>query len=155
MRIHLIAVGTRVARWVSAGYQEYATRLPHECALRLTEVPTAKRTRRTPIDRLLAEESGRLIAAIPTGARVLALDREGHPWDTRELSAALARWMREGHDVALLIGGPDGLAPACITRAERRWSLSPLTLPHGLVRIVVAEQLYRAYSLLRGHPYHR
>lgn len=155
MRIHLLAVGTRLAPWVIAGFQDYATRLPRECALRLTEVPTAKRTRKAPIAALLEQEGARLLAAVPAGARVLAMDRLGQLWDSRTLSAAINGWMLDGREVALLVGGPDGLAPGCFARAESRWSLSPLTLPHGLVRVVIAEQLYRAFSLLRGHPYHR
>ncbi len=155
MRIHLLAVGTRHAPWVTTGFQHYAIRLPRECPLRLTEVPTAKRTRTTPAAGPLEKEGARLLAAVPNGARVLALDRLGQPWDSRALSAAINGWMLDGRDVALLVGGPDGLAPACLARAENTWSLSPLTLPHGLVRVVIAEQLYRAFSLLRGHPYHR
>lgn len=155
MRIHLLAVGTRPAPWITAGFQDYASRLPRECHLRLTEVPTAKRARNTPLTTVLDQEGQRLLAAVPTGARVLALDRGGEAWDTPSLSTAVKGWMMDGRDVALLIGGPDGLAPACLGRAERCWSLSPLTLPHGLVRVVIAEQLYRAFSLLRGHPYHR
>jgi 23S rRNA (pseudouridine1915-N3)-methyltransferase len=155
MQIHLLAVGTRPAPWVSAAFQDYVARLPRECALRLTEVPTAKRTRNTPTTTMLEKEGARLLAAVPVGARVLALDRLGESWDSRTLSAVINRWMLDGRDVALLVGGPDGLAPACLERAESCWSLSPLTLPHGLVRVVIAEQLYRACSLLRGHPYHR
>lgn len=155
MRIHLLAVGTRSAPWVSAGFQDYVARLPRECALRLTEVPTAKRTRNTPVATMLEKEGARLLAAVPVGARVLALDRLGEPWDSRTLSAMINRWLLDSRDVALLVGGPDGLAPACLERAESCWSLSPLTLPHGLVRVVIAEQLYRAFALLHGHPYPR
>lgn len=155
MRIHLLAVGTRVAPWITAGFEDYARRLPRECTLRLVEVPTAKRSRTTPLATTLQKEGARLLAAAPADARLLVLDRGGKPWDSLRLCAQLRHWMRDGRDVALLIGGPDGLAPVCLQRAEHCWSLSPLTLPHGLVRIVVAEQLYRAFSLLRGHPYHR
>ena len=155
MRIHLLAVGTRLAPWVTAGFQDYATRLPREFALRLVEVPTAKRTRTASVAALLDKEGARLLAAVPPGARVLALDRDGESWDSVRLSQVINGWMLDGRDVALLIGGPDGLAGACLARAEDRWSLSPLTLPHGMVRVLVAEQIYRAFSLLRGHPYHR
>lgn len=155
MRIHLLAVGTRLAPWITAGFQDYATRLPRECALHLTEIPSAKRTRHTSLPAARDKEGTRLLAAIPAGARVLALDRGGKAWDSRTLSTTMNRWMLDGRDVALLVGGPDGLASACLQRAESCWSLSPLTLPHGLVRVVIAEQLYRAVSLLRGHPYHR
>ncbi|HEY5719007.1 MAG TPA: 23S rRNA (pseudouridine(1915)-N(3))-methyltransferase RlmH, partial [Gammaproteobacteria bacterium] len=97
----------------------------------------------------------RMLAALPTGARVVALDVAGSAWDTPTLARQLERWRAGGSDVALLVGGADGLAPACLERAEQRWSLSPLTFPHMLVRVLVAEQLYRAWSLLSGHPYHR
>ena len=96
-----------------------------------------------------------MLDALPRGAWVIALDEEGEAWNTRRLASEMQDWMRQGRDVALLVGGPDGLAPACRERAGQAWSLSPLTLPHALVRIVVAEQIYRAWSLNSNHPYHR
>jgi 23S rRNA (pseudouridine1915-N3)-methyltransferase len=155
MRIHLLAVGEKPDAWVSEGYREFAKRLPPECALHLTEVPAGRRGRNADIARLMTQEGERLLQAAPAGARVLALDVRGQLWSTEELATRMARWMQEGRDLAIMIGGPDGLAPACLERAELRWSLSPLTLPHALVRILVAEQLYRAWSICRGHPYHR
>lgn len=155
MHIHLLAVGNRMPRWVTEGYQEYARRLPPECALRLTEIAPAPRGKHPEVPKILREECVRLLSALPHGSRAIALDVRGHGWTTEQLAVQLTGWMRDGRDVALLVGGPDGLAPECLARAEGRWSLSPLTLPHPLVRVVLAEQLYRACSLLKGHPYHR
>ena len=155
MRIHLIAVGHRRAGWERDGYCEYARRMPPELALELHEIAPAKRSKGAPAERGIDDEGRRLLAAVPGGARVVALDERGAPWTTRELARRLEDWMGDGRALALLVGGADGLAPACIEAAEHCWSLSPLTLPHGLARIVVAEQLYRASTIHRGHPYHR
>jgi 23S rRNA (pseudouridine1915-N3)-methyltransferase len=155
MRIHLLSVGRRMPGWVEAAFGEYAKRLPPECALRLTEIEPGHRGKSANVEAARRTEGERLIAAVPKGARVLALDVTGRAWSTEELSDQLAGWLADGRDVALLVGGPDGLPPECLTRAEGRWSLSPLTFPHPLVRVILAEQLYRAWSLLQGHPYHR
>ena len=155
MRIHIIAVGQRRGGWEGDGYLEYARRMPPELPIELHQVAPPKRMKHTSGHRRLEEEARRLVAAIPNGARVVALDERGTAWTTVELAGRIERWLQDGRALALLIGGADGLAPACIEAAEHRWSLSPLTLPHGLVRIVVAEQLYRASTILRGHPYHR
>lgn len=155
MKLHLLAVGRRMPEWVQTGYREYARRLPPECPLDLCEIAPGTRGRGADAARAVQTEGDRMLRALPGGARVLALDERGTAWRTRELAQQLSGWMRDGQDIALLAGGPDGLAPACLARAQQRWSLSPLTLPHALVRIVVAEQLYRAWSVLAGHPYHR
>ena len=155
MRIHLIAAGNRMPEWVNMGYGEFAGRMPTECRLHLIEVPLPKRTKSHDTARWVEQEGERMLAAIPKGCQVIALEVAGKEWSTEELSADLARWLQGGRDIALLVGGPDGLAPACLARAEQRRSLSRLTLPHMLVRVVVAEQLYRAWTLLQGHPYHR
>lgn len=152
MRILLIATGERMPGWVQQGYQEYAKRLPPECGLHLTEITRGKGAS---VARAIHDEGERMVAAIPRGSRVIALEVDGRPWRTEELAQRLEEWMRSGGDIALLVGGPDGLSPACRARANEQWSLSPLTLPHPLVRIVLAEQLYRAWSILKGHPYHR
>ena len=141
--------------WVKAGYEEYAGRLPRECALQLIEIPPGKRGPNADVARLMRAESERLLAALPARSQVIALDERGQEWNTVQLAEQLADWLQGGRDVCLLIGGPDGLDPACRSRAERLWSLSRLTLPHALVRVVLAEQLYRAWSLLHHHPYHR
>ena len=155
MKIRLIAVGDKMPAWVVQGYQEYARRLPPECALELIEVAPRHRGKGADLARILRDEGQKMLAAVPKGSHLVTLEVEGRPWNTAELSRQLARWMEQGQDVALLVGGPEGLAPACLAAARQRWSLSPLTLPHPLVRVVVAEALYRAWSLLRGHPYHR
>jgi len=151
MRAWLIAVGERMPAWVQAGYAEYAKRLSRELPLQLVEIST--RTRDPA--RLVAEEGAALLGAIPKGAHVVALDGRGKTWSSEELAAQLARWRMQGKDLAFLIGGADGLAPAVLERADQHWSLGSLTFPHPLVRIVVAEQLYRASSQLAHHPYHR
>ena len=155
MKIHLLAVGARMPEWVDKGYAEYAGRLPRECALNLVEIPAGKRGAHADVARIVRAEGERLLAAVPPSSRLIALDERGQEWSTVELAGQLAGWLREGRDVSLLVGGPDGLDAACRDRAERLWSLSRLTLPHPLVRVVVAEQLYRAWSLLHNHPYHR
>jgi 23S rRNA (pseudouridine1915-N3)-methyltransferase len=155
MRIAVISASAKQPGWVQAGFDTYAKRFSGGFSLELIEVPLGKRARSVTLERTLAVEGERMLAAVPAGARLVALDETGQGLSTVELSQRLETWIRHGGPVALLIGGPDGLAPACRERAEERWSLSPLTLPHGLVRIVVAEALYRAFSLLQGHPYHR
>lgn len=155
MQIHLIAVGERMPRWVQDGFEEYARRLPPECALRLVEVPAGRRGKNADIDRILRDESARLLGAIPKGVNVVALEVGGRRWSTEQLAAQLQDWMHSGRDLALLVGGPDGLSDEARAAATQQWSLSPLTLPHPLVRVVLAEQLYRAWSILRNHPYHR
>lgn len=155
MKLHLLAVGTRMPDWVTRGYEEYARRLPADTALQLIEIEAGKRTKGADITRLLQQEGERMLAALPKSARVIALDVQGQGWSTERLARELGTWRQDGRDVALLVGGPEGLAPACLERAAQRWSLSPLTLPHPLVRVVIAEQLYRAWSLLNNHPYHR
>ncbi len=151
MRAWLIAVGDRMPSWVSDGFGEYVKRLSRELPLTLTEV-TAKS--RDPA-RVNAEECQALLSAVPKNAHVVALDGRGKPWSSEELAEQMGKWRMLGKDVAFLVGGADGLDNSVLERADQRWSLGPLTLPHPLVRIVVAEQLYRAASLLSHHPYHR
>ncbi|MES9936927.1 MAG: 23S rRNA (pseudouridine(1915)-N(3))-methyltransferase RlmH [Sedimenticola sp.] len=155
MNIHLISVGNKMPRWVQEGYLEYAKRLPGECSLKLVEIAPGHRGKSADIARTLRGEGERMLKAIPGNCQVIALDVKGKAWSTEQLSDRLGDWMNEGRDLALLIGGPEGLAEACLQRADGRWSLSALTMPHPLVRVVVAEQLYRAWSILRNHPYHR
>ena len=141
--------------WVSAGYNEYARRMPPELPLDLVEIPMAHRGKNPDIPRLMQRESDAILAAVNPRDRVIALEVGGRPWSTEALAGKLEGWQLEGQDVCFLVGGPDGLAPACRQRADQQWSLSPLTLPHPLVRVVLAEQLYRAWSITRNHPYHR
>lgn len=155
MQIHLIAVGTRMPAWVTSGYEEYVRRMPHECGMRLVEIQLSKRGKNRSALQNRREEGKAMLAAIPAQATVVALDVRGKAWSTETLADRLQDWLQGGRDVALLVGGPDGLDDACLARAELRWSLSALTLPHALVRVLLAEQLYRAWTVLQGHPYHR
>ncbi|MEN9916184.1 MAG: ribosomal large subunit methyltransferase [Pseudomonadota bacterium] len=155
MLIHLIAVGTKCTQWAEMGFQDYQKRLPIECKLNLITIPLSKRSKNSEIPKHIAEEEKKILAAIPKRSRIIALDVRGQMWNTQQLAHALQEWQLERQAISLLIGGPDGLGDSCIKKAERIWSLSPLTLPHALVRIIVAEQLYRAWSLLNNHPYHR
>ncbi|NHA15172.1 23S rRNA (pseudouridine(1915)-N(3))-methyltransferase RlmH [Thioalkalivibrio sp. XN279] len=154
MRLRLVAVGTRMPSWVEQGFAEYAGRMPRECRLELRELPLGKRSKQSDPAQAVADEGRRLLAAADGCTRV-CLDVRGRAVDTAALAQRLAAWLQSGRDVALLVGGPDGLAPECLAGADWRWSLTPLTLPHGLVRVMVAEQLYRAWTVLSGHPYHR
>lgn len=151
MRAFLIAVGERMPAWVQSGYAEYAKRLSRELPLELIEVAAKSRDP----SRAMSEEGAALLAAIPKGAHVVALDGGGRAWSSEELAQQLARWRMQGKDLAFLIGGADGFASTVLDRADQKWSLGPATLPHPLVRIVVVEQIYRAASLLANHPYHR
>ncbi|HEX5276912.1 MAG TPA: 23S rRNA (pseudouridine(1915)-N(3))-methyltransferase RlmH [Fluviicoccus sp.] len=155
MRIRLLAVGQKMPDWVTEGYQEYAKRLQDDVRLELVEIPAAKRGRNNEADQWKRQEAEALQAAIHPSDRVVALDVLGKPWSTEDLRDRTAQWLQGGQNIALLVGGPDGLSPELLRSASERWSLSPLTLPHPLVRIVVAEQIYRAWTLLKGHPYHR
>jgi 23S rRNA (pseudouridine1915-N3)-methyltransferase len=155
MRIRLIAVGTRMPKWVEHGVAEFQARLPREWRFELVEIPVAARGKHPDVARLKRAEGEKMLRAIPAGARVIAFDERGDSLDTVQWAAAVREWQRTGPDVALLIGGPDGLAPECLGRAQQRWSLSKLTLPHALVRVLVLEQLYRAWTVTQGHPYHR
>ncbi len=141
--------------WVQQGYDEYAKRLPRECELVLKEIPPGKRTKNSDVGRIVKEEGLRMIAAIPQGSHVVTLDIPGKSWTTPQLAQAMQRWQHCGQHVCLLIGGPEGLADSAKQLARESWSLSNLTFPHPLARIVVAEQLYRAWSILHNHPYHR
>ncbi len=155
MKIHLIAVGTKMPGWVSEAFNEYARRLTDECRLQLIEVPAVKRGKSINAQQAMQQEGKKILEKIPAGARRIVLDERGRLLDTTALSQRLKAWLQGGNDIALLVGGADGLSADCKAAAEETWSLSPLTLPHPLVRVVVAEALYRAWSVLRNHPYHR
>jgi len=153
VRTLLIAVGDRLPAWVQEGYAEYAKRLSRDLPVQLVEISTKSRSR--DVARAIADEGTAILASIPKSAHVVALDGRGQPWSSEDVAVQLTRWRMLGQDLAFVIGGPDGLAPTVFARAQQRWSLGPATLPHPLVRIVVAEQLYRAVSQLGNHPYHR
>ena len=155
LRLSLITASNRQPDWVDPVADDYAKRLRGRCTLEIKTVPLARRTATTPVERAIHDEGERMLAAVPAGGHVVALLEKGKPWSTNDLAAKLEGWMQRGAPVAFLVGGPDGLSSACVARANEGWSLSNLTLPHGLVRVVVAEALYRAWSVLENHPYHR
>ena len=155
MRARIVAAGTRLPAWVEAGFAEYARRMPPESPLELKEIAVSRGGGAGDASRALKEEGERMLAAIPGSAWTVALEVGGRALDTAGLSRWWATRLNDGRDLCFLIGGPDGLAPGCLERADERLSLSALTFPHGIVRVLLAEQLYRASSLLKGHPYHR
>ncbi len=156
MKLTVLAVGHRMPDWVAAGYGEYAKRMPREMPLQLKELKPAQRSSAAgDVARWMQNEAERIEGAMPAGVLRVVLDEHGRSFPTRKLADYLERWRSDGRDVAFVIGGADGLAPQIKAGADLLWSLSPLTLPHGLVRVVLAEQLYRAASLLANHPYHR
>ena len=155
MLIRLLAIGTKMPSWIEEGFVEYAKRFPPSCQLELVEIAAAKRTKNSVSERLIEQESEKLMAAIKPGNHIIALEVKGTMWSTEQLAQQLENWQNGRRNIDLLIGGPDGLSGHCLQKAETKWSLSKLTLPHPLVRIIVAEQLYRAVSILQNHPYHR
>nr|WP_283101581.1 23S rRNA (pseudouridine(1915)-N(3))-methyltransferase RlmH [Halomonas populi] len=150
-----MAVGTKMPEWVERGVEEYRKRLPRDFALEIVEIAPGARGKNADVARAIAQEGERIRERLKGTEWLVALEVGGHPWSTEQLTTQAESWRLEGRDVALLVGGPDGLEPSLSASADQRWSLSPLTLPHPLVRIVLAEQLYRAWTLLVGHPYHR
>lgn len=155
MKLLLAAVGHRMPGWVNEGYAEFAKRMPRELPLELIEVKAEPRSEGKPVEAMMAAEAQRLRAALPARCRRIVLDERGTELTTRNLAERLEKWMAEGDDVAFLVGGPDGLDPAFKAEGAERVRISGLTLPHALVRVILAEALYRAASLMRGHPYHR
>ncbi len=155
MRIRLIAVGSKMPGWITEGFQEYVKRLPAEVSLELHELALGHRGKGADLKRAIQKEGDQMLAAIGANDRVVALEVGGRNWSTEQLSDQLDGWLMDGVNVSLLVGGPDGLDPRCSARADQKWSLSGLTLPHPLVRVLLAEQIYRAWTILQGHPYHK
>ena len=141
--------------WVSIGFNEYAKRLPKNYQLNLIEIPALKRTESSNIKQVIIEEGVKLSAAVPKNNLIVALDEHGKEWSTMDLAQKIGDWHVEQQDISLLIGGPDGLSDECKKKARVIWSLSKLTLPHQMVKIFLAEQMYRAWSIINKHPYHR
>lgn len=155
MKIRLLAVGSKMPDWVTKGFQEYTKRLPAEVAFELIELPMGHRGKGADLARAIRQEGDAMLAAIPKGDRVIALEVQGRSWSTEQLAQQLEDWQMDGRNVSLLVGGPDGLDPRCVSAADQKWSLSALTLPHPLVRVLLAEQVYRAWTIIQGHPYHK
>jgi 23S rRNA (pseudouridine1915-N3)-methyltransferase len=155
MRVRVIAVGTRMSAWVQAAFEDYSRRMHGADAIELVQVPVARRHGEGDAQRALKLEAGRILALIEAREYVVALDERGRTFTTLQLSAWLAERRSHGAPLSLIIGGPDGLDASVGARAQLRWSLSTLTFPHALVRVMLAEQLYRASTVLAGHPYHR
>lgn len=155
MKLKIVAIGTKMPDWVQMGFMTYLQRFPKAMPLELIEVPAGKRRKNNEVKRLLDKEGEAMLASIEKNSRIVCLDILGQPWDTAKLVKRLNCWKQDGRDISLLIGGPEGLSTSCKAAAEENWSLSALTLPHPLVRILVAESLYRAWSITANHPYHR
>lgn len=154
MEINLIAVGKKMPTWINHGFNEYAKRMPSNYRLRLTEINPSRRTSSS-TEHIIKKEGELILAAIPKDSFVIALVVKGEQWTTCQLSERLLNWHDQGQDICLLVGGPEGLDQACLEKAKLHWSLSLLTYPHPLVRVIIAEQLYRAWSIISHHPYHR
>ncbi|MBI4938393.1 MAG: 23S rRNA (pseudouridine(1915)-N(3))-methyltransferase RlmH [Nitrosomonadales bacterium] len=155
MKLFLLAVGNKMPEWINSGFSEYARRMPREMKIELVEIRPEPRTTGKSIPQIMEAEAGRILAALPGDCLRIALDERGACLTTRQLSLQMQEWMRGGRDVAFIIGGADGLHESVKSSAQQQLALSPMTLPHGLVRVLLAEQLYRAHSLLHNHPYHR
>ena len=155
MKFTLVSVGSKMPAWVEAGVAEYRKRLPRDFELQVVESPLSQRSKATNLPQAIAREGEACLRAIGANDFVIALEVKGRAFSTEQLAGRLGSLRDEGRNVSLLVGGPDGLSPACLAAADLQWSLSTLTFPHPIVRIIVAEQLYRAWSLLNNHPYHR
>lgn len=155
MHIRLIAVGDRQPSWVDAAFTDYVARLPRQWQFRVETIATAKRQKSAPVESAIDIEGEKILGKIKPAEHVIVLDERGKQFSSKELAAELEDWQTVGVDLVFVIGGPDGVSAELLTRANTRWSLSKLTLPHGMARVLYAEQIYRAWSLSTGHPYHR
>ena len=155
MKFLILAVGNKMPGWVETGFVEYAKRMPHEANIELLEIKPEKRGGGKKVEQLLTAEGARILAALPPKCRTVAMDERGRQWTTVKLAESISGWMENGGDTAFIIGGADGLDTTIKNSANELLALSALTLPHGLVRVLLAEQLYRAVSIIKRHPYHR
>ena len=155
MNIQIIAVGQKMPKWVDEAYHEYAKRLPRQQAITLTCIATANRNSGQPVERLQAQEAEKIRSKIKADSLTIALDEHGQQWSTQQWAEQYRRWQHEYPQVNFIIGGPDGIAPELLKAADQTLALGRMTLPHGLARVVLIEQLYRAWSVVEGHPYHR
>lgn len=155
MRLQLICVGTQCPRWINEGFTTYWQRLALPFKAELIEINTAKRSKAKSLETIKQQEADTILAAIPKRSHLVVLDERGQSWNTQQLAVHMQTWLESGNPTTLVIGGPDGLASNVLAHAKQVWSMSNLTFPHPLVRVMVAEQLYRAQSILANHPYHR
>lgn len=155
MKLLILAVGNKMPTWITEGFNEYARRMPREAKIELVEIKPEPRCTGKTTAQIMAAEAQRIRAALPDAARCIGLDEHGATPTTRQLAQQMQDWMGAGSDIAFIIGGADGLHDSVKQRAQQLMALSAFTLPHGMVRVLLAEQLYRAYSLLHNHPYHR
>lgn len=155
MRIQLITVGIKMPSWITEGYQSYSTRLPPDCTLSLHEISLNKRSKNANIKKLQEREGQQMLSVIGKSDHVIAMEINGVSWSTEQLASQLRNWRQMGHNISLLVGGPEGMLPSVSDKADQKWSLSSLTLPHFMVRLLIAEQIYRAWSIMNNHPYHR
>jgi 23S rRNA (pseudouridine1915-N3)-methyltransferase len=155
VKVYLLAVGTRMPAWVETAVGEYKKRLQGEITLQVIEIPTAKRGKSSSVSKLVEQEGSAILAACPKGAKLVSLDVLGKPFSTENLAQKLNDWRMDGSDIALVVGGPDGLSKEVLNASVQKLSLSALTLPHSMVRVILAEQIYRAWTITQGHPYHR
>lgn len=155
MKIVILAIGDKTPSWVEAGFEEYAQRMPVDASLQLKQIRAVNRSKNQSTIKVIAEEEKRLLAAMPSAAHRVVLDVKGKQWNTLELVEQFKYWGELGKPIVLIIGGADGLSSDMVNQSAQRWSLSHLTLPHYLVRVIVAEQIYRTWSIISNHPYHR
>jgi 23S rRNA (pseudouridine1915-N3)-methyltransferase len=155
MQLIIAAVGHKMPGWIETGFGEYAKRMPPECRIQLKEIKPVERSGSKTAETAMLLERGRIEAVLPKGARIIALDERGKDLTSVQLAQQLTQWQQDGRDVAFIIGGADGLDPEFKSRADALVRISSLTLPHGMVRVLLAEQLYRAWSITQNHPYHR
>ncbi len=155
MNIEVLAAGTKPPDWIATGIADYQKRLPRDWQFSFKDIPVSKRHKGEPVARAIQAEGEKMLAAMSSDSIVVSMDRGGQNWSTEQLAQNLDQWQQEASKIQILIGGPDGLAQECLAAANRSWSLSKLTFPHFLVRILLAEQVYRAWSVLNNHPYHK
>ncbi len=155
LQFRLITVSNKAPSWISEGFQEYSKRLSSTFSFDVIEIPVEKRSNQKNLQPLIDREGEKILSAIKPQHTVIALEVTGKMWSTEELAEQLNQWQLEARNIDFIVGGPDGLSAACLKRAQYKWSLSRLTLPHLMVRILIAEQLYRAWTILQGHPYHK
>lgn len=155
MKLKILAVGQKMPSWVATGYQEYAKRMPRECSLEMVEIPPGKRTKQSNLVKTVELEGKKILSVLKASDYVVALEVKGKQWSTEGLAKKLSAWQGVNSSIVFIIGGPDGLSEDCLKRSNEQWCLSQLTFPHPLVRVILAEQLYRGWSLMNNHPYHR